>query len=484
MLKKVKVKYDLLPIQMKASFWFFVCAVLQRGISVITTPIFTRLLSTTDYGRYSVFYSWLSIVTVIVTMNLFTGVFTMGIVKFREEEKVFTSSLQGLTITLCLAWTIIYLLFREFWNSLFKLTTVQMLAMLIMIWASASFSFWMTTERNRFRYKRLVLITLIVSILKPVISIIFVLNSNDKATARILGIALVELVCYSGFSFAQIATGKVFFSSKFWKYAILFNLPLIPHYLSGVVLAGADKIMIQRMVGESEAGIYGLAYSLAQIMLIVNESLNKTMSPWLYQKIRDRKFESMERVVVSSLIFVAACNILLIAIAPELLFLFAPREYSEAIYTIVPVALSGFFSYLYLCFAPFEFYYEKRIWTTVGTLVGAILNVILNYLLIPKFGYVAAGYTTLLCSAILGYTHMYFMKKVCDNYLNGVRPYRYGMFLALSICSTALGMAFVPVYEHRIIRYLLLSVIVIIIFLFRKKIEVFIRRDIIQWESK
>ena len=43
-MQKLVKKYTDLPIQVKASMWFFVCAFLQKGISFITTPIFTRLL--------------------------------------------------------------------------------------------------------------------------------------------------------------------------------------------------------------------------------------------------------------------------------------------------------------------------------------------------------------------------------------------------------------------------------------------------------
>ena len=90
MIHKYIEKYNALSVQLKATIWFFVCSVLQRGISVITTPIFTRLLSTEEYGQYSVFNSWLSILQIIITLSLTSGVYTMGIVKFKEEEKVFT----------------------------------------------------------------------------------------------------------------------------------------------------------------------------------------------------------------------------------------------------------------------------------------------------------------------------------------------------------------------------------------------------------
>ena len=116
MLQKLLGKYNSLSVQVKATIWFFVCSVLQRGISVITTPIFTRLLTTGEYGQYSVFNSWLSIIQIIVTLQLAAGVYTMGIVKFKDEEKVFTSSLQGLNLVLCLVWTGIYFLFHDFWK--------------------------------------------------------------------------------------------------------------------------------------------------------------------------------------------------------------------------------------------------------------------------------------------------------------------------------------------------------------------------------
>lgn len=470
MIKKLFVKYNSLPVQVKASMWFFVCSVLQRGISMITTPIFTRLLSAAEYGQFSVFNSWLSICQIIVTMQLTAGVYTMGIVKFKEEEKIFTSSLQGLNLVLCLVWTFIYLLFRDFWNALFSLTTVQMLAMMLMIWASSSFTFWMTTQRNQYQYRKLVIVTLIVSVLKPAVGIFFVLRAEDKVTARILGLALVEVICYSGFFVVQMLCGKKFYSGKCWKYAILFNLPLIPHYLSNTVLGSSDRIMIQKMVGESEAGIYSLAYSVSQIMAMVNESLNKTMSPWLYQKLRDKNYAAMPKVVYSSLILIAGANLVLIAMAPEIVYIFAPAEYMDAIYVIPPVAMSVYVQYLYLCFAPFEFYFEKRVWTTIGTLVSAVLNIALNYIFIQKFGYQTAGYTTLVGYAVNSLMHYYFMRKVCRRYLDDLKPYKPSLLLLISGLFMLIGFLYIPTYSNIFVRYGLTVVLLFIFFLQRKKL--------------
>ena len=42
-------KYRNMSVQV-GSFWFLICSFLQKGISSITTPIFTRLLTTEEYG--------------------------------------------------------------------------------------------------------------------------------------------------------------------------------------------------------------------------------------------------------------------------------------------------------------------------------------------------------------------------------------------------------------------------------------------------
>ena len=101
-MRKLLSKYKEIPTQVKAAFWFMMCSFLQKGIAVITTPIFTRLLSTEDYGRLNVFNAWYGILSIFVTLCLSYGVFSQGIVKFEKDKDRFASSLQGLSTTLVL----------------------------------------------------------------------------------------------------------------------------------------------------------------------------------------------------------------------------------------------------------------------------------------------------------------------------------------------------------------------------------------------
>lgn len=458
-LKKAFDKYHSLPVQARAAFWFLLCSFMQKGVSSITVPIFTRLLESTEFGQYNIFSSWLGIIGVFVSLNLYCGVYMQGLVKHEEKRDIYSSSLQGLTITLIAGWSIVYLLFRSFWNTLFQLTTIQMIAMLAMIWATAAFSFWASYQRVDFKYRKLVLATIAVSVAKPVAGIVFVLHAEDKVTAMILGTALVEVIGYSGFCISQMARGRKFFVSRFWKHALSFNLPLIPHYLSLIVLHSSDRIMIGRMAGESPAGIYSLAYSVASIMILFNTALVQTLEPWRYKKLKEGRPEKIAQIFAPSLLLIAGLNLFTIVLAPEIVALFAPPAYYDAIWVIPPVAMSVYFMFTYGYFAVFEFYYEKTKYVMWATTAGAVLNIALNCLFIPLCGYYVAGYTTLLCYIVYAGAHYYFMRRICRTELGGRKVYRMKWPCVISLGFMAAGFAVMATYTRPLLRYSILVVL-------------------------
>lgn len=475
-MKTISRKYESLPVQVRASLWFLICSFLQKGISMITTPIFTRIMSTSDYGEFGVFNSWYGIISTIVALGLTGGVHTQGLVKFDKERSVFSSSLQGLTISLTLVWLGIYICFRPFWNQLFSLSTIQMVSMFTIIWVTSAFGLWANDQRVIYSYKLLVIVTLVSSILKPTIEIILVLHSSDKATARIIGWVIADLLTFGWMFVYQMRKGRVFFSKRFWLYALCFNIPLVPHYLSQTVLNSADRIMIQRMVGDSQAGIYNLAYSVSLIMLLFNTALSQTINPWMYEKIKNRREKDIEPIAYATLILIAAVNLILILLAPEVVRIFAPRSYYDAIWVIPPVAMSVFFMYAYDLFAKFAFYYEKTVVIMIASILGAILNVILNYIFINIFGYIAAGYTTLVCFIVYAFAHYVFMRKVCNECCDGKYPYETRKILKITIPFLLAGFAFMATYNSPVIRYGLVGVAFIVAFILRGHIILVVKR--------
>ena len=155
-------------------------------------------------------------------------------------------------------------------------------------------------------------------------------------------------------------------------------------------------------------------------------------------------------------------------VAPELLGILAPQSYMAAVWVVPPVTVSVYFSFLYNLFATFEYYYEKTHYVTAATIVGAALNVLLNAIFIPKFGFVAAGYTTLICYILYAFAHYYFMRKVTKAELANEKIYDARIIIALG-AALLLGAAVIMLfYNMAAVRYGLLIILTIIVIWKRK----------------
>ena len=141
-IKQFIKKYKKMPVVARASLWFVICGFMTRGVSLLTTPIFTRLLTTEQYGVYSVFNSWLEIVTIFASLKLGYGVYIQGLVKFNDDQDRFSSSLLGLATTWCGGVFLIYLLFHKTFNNLLGLETPMMVCMFIMVISTVALDFW------------------------------------------------------------------------------------------------------------------------------------------------------------------------------------------------------------------------------------------------------------------------------------------------------------------------------------------------------
>ena len=482
MFAKLKTKYNSMPVQVRASVWFLICNFMQKAVSVISTPIFTRLLSTEQYGEYNVFQSWMGIITVVITLNLSFGVFLQGMVKFEDDNKVYASAMQGINLTLCSVWTVVYFLFHPFFNDKLGLNTVQMTFMLLLIWSTAAFGFWSTEQRVNNKYRLLVGITLLVMFAQPALGILLVVLAENaqKATARILAMVIVNLAAYTWMFFAQMKRGKTFFSKKYWLYALKFNIPLLPHYLSQTVLYSADRIMIQRFFSESKTGIYSLAYSVAVIMTMFSNALNQTIGPWVYRKIKERRAQEIASVEYMALLIVGATNLVLIMLAPEAIAVFAPPEYYEAIWVVPPVALGTFFMFMYDMFAAFQFYFEKTWFIMTASVMGAVMNIVLNCICMSPqllhLDYVSAGYTTLICYMLYALGHYICMRWVCRRHLDGVRVYDLRILLGISVCVVAAGLLLSSTYGLPILRYSMVAVLAVLLIIFRKRVIAYVKK--------
>lgn len=453
----------------KATLWITLCSFLQRGLSFITVPIFTRLLSTSDYGSVSVYQSWEMVATYLATLGVTYGGFNNGMIKFKDDREGYASSVVGLVLTLGTLWII---LSRILCGNVVALTGMPLMLVSLLfveVVVKGVYDIWVSRMKFDYEYRKLVPASLILSIAVPALGIFFVVMASDKVLARILSFVLVEAAFAIVLGGCMFKRSRTLYKWEYWKFTLLFNIPLLPHYLSQVVLSSSDRIMIANMCSSADAGVYSIAYSVGMLMTLLTNSLNSTVVPWLYRTLDAKELKRIDRMSVSLLSALALTVIFVDILAPEVVGILAPGEYSEAM-TLVPViAASVFFMFMYSYCSNIEFYYEKTGLAAIASVLAAALNLGLNAVFIPMFGYRAAGYTTLICYVALGAAHYAFSQRVTRvktgaAALNGIAIW------GLSIVFVGISLLLPLLYPHPIFRYAVFGVAAATAFLCRRTV--------------
>lgn len=457
-------KYKKLSIAAKASFWAMFANLIQKGISVLCTPVFTRILTTEEFADYTLYQSWHSIFIIFATLNVFNYAVYTAMVKFENDRDGFITSAQSLVTCLTFACFLIYALLHLAFGEILGFPLYIVLLMFLELIFVAAFNLWCGKERYEFRYKLMTCLSLLIGILGPFAGFIFIKIIPYKGYGRIYGVLLVNIIVGLLVYFYNIQKSKTFYVKKYWLFVFSYCVPLIPHFLSSQIISQIDRLMINDMVGKSEAGIYSLAYSVSMLMLILNDAILKGLTPWTYNAIKENNQNKIASVVNSTIVLVALANAMLAFFAPEAIAIFAPEEYYAAIYVIPAVSASAYFMFLFNVFANVEYYYSETKLVACASVSAAVVNVILNLVLIPHFGYIAAGYTTLVSYILYALGHYVFMKKTLEKHNKGRAIYDGKVVLSISGVFTIGMISIVFLYKYSFLRWGLGTLILLLAF--------------------
>lgn len=458
-------------VQVKASTAYTICNVIQRSLSFITLPVFSRLLTTDEYGLSTVYSSTMAILIIFTSLQLPYGTFTTAMVKFEDDRRGYVSAVNGLCTLLMLVYFAIYIPLHSYWDKLLDLPEFLMIIMGFEMLASTSLNFWMSLQRFEYRYKQVVFVTLLSSFASTAVAIIAVVSTDsNRGVVKLLAYSLTAIAIGLFFYVQSFALGKRFYDKQYWHYALSFNLPLIPYYVSQMIFNQSDRLMINSMCGRSDAAKYGVAYSLAIILNFVLNAINDSYTPWLYRKIKEKDFATNKKVALAIAGLMAFLLLGVITLAPEIIYVLAGSKYADAVWVVPPVAMSLLFLFYTQLFANIEFYYEEKYYLVGGSILSAVTNIVLNWIFIKIFGYVAAAYTTLFSFILFALCNYFCMIAVCKKHDLDWHIYNVKALVLLSIVFMAAGFVMMAFYNLLAVRILIVLIVLAIVFVKRKPI--------------
>lgn len=418
--------------EVKASALYLIGNISTKAIAFLTIPIFTRLLTTSEYGIVNTYSAWVHIASIIVTLSLYNS-FRMAYVEKKDDFESYCSSVIRFSGILFLASMLIATVAIF---SIPKLQSIWWMVYCCLIQAYGTFCVTAMSTKYllQFKYSKRSIYMVVPNIACALLAVAFLLIiPNNRYVWRIVSYVIVYVVFII---IALFATKKGNNKIEYWKYAVNYSLPLVFHGLSLVVLSSSDRIMITSIVGTSESGIYSLVYNLGLISTAVATSLEGIWLPWFIEKLKNSELETINKkavYLVENITWVVICVML---VAPEILQIMAAKEYWVGKPIIFPVVVASYIMFLYDLAVNVEYQCKATKMIACNTIIAAVINIVLNLVLIPVFGAIAAAYTTVIAYFFSMVLHFYFAKKLVP----GIFPIKkyigyFGVVIAVSIIS-------------------------------------------------
>lgn len=384
---------------------YLLAELFNKSIVFLTIPIFTRLLSPEEYGILSIFNTIGTIAIVFLGLNFHASLSR----KFYEKTDDFGEFLRS-NIMFLIILQICGLFFLYFFKT--PISNIFNINSNLFIWAIiiSIFGFYIELLKAYFQVNQQSKKFLKIS----------VLNNIFLTGLSLVGVILLTSNKYMGKIYSQLVVTSIFgiyafkylykicnkgYDFKHIKYSLIFGIPLIPHALSSFILNEFDKIIINNISGSYETGIYSFAYNIGMLMMVVVIATNSAWVPMFYKFFNEAKYDEINKYVKLYSKFIVFIAISLTLFSDEIVGIMAGKEYLAATKIVPIIILSYVFVFLYTLYAQYAIYNKKTILVSLFTIISGLINIVLNYIYIPRYGYIAAAYTTLISYIILWAFH-------------------------------------------------------------------------------
>lgn len=380
---------------------YFSADIATKAMAFISIPIFTRLFTQADYGIVAVFSAYVGIITVILSLNSYTAVSryyyekTDDFGEFIGTTLIFVGLIFGLTLP-------IYILFYKQIASLMQLPGLLPIYLLFACLFAIIYSLYYQILVPQKRSKEAATISILKGYIGFGIAVLFVyLLKENRYLGQIWATLLIGLIFSIYFMIKIRKYSKFCFKIEHIKYISTYSIPLIPYVLSGIILAQFDRIMINNIIGSASAGLYSLGYNVGMLLLMVIGATQTALIPDFFKFLDNKEYDRLDALFekVFSIVTIAALGLVLFA--REIVIILADEKFHPGL-SVVPIVVIGYVFYeMYIVYGMYPGYKKKTVFISIVTLIAGILNIVLNAIFIPRYGYIAAAYTTVASYFIL-----------------------------------------------------------------------------------
>lgn len=375
-------------------------------ITFLLLPLYTSILSTSEYGTIDYIVSIASFCIPFVSFLMDESVFRFLIdCGTKDEEKRVISTAMGIALAGCVLFCAIAVPVLRCVNYLYPWELIgYVLSFTLSMMVSAIL-------RGTGRTGRYALFNFLAGAATVVFNVVFIAALRWGVRGMMLAYILGQAVV----AFAFIAWDRMWRWIDFRgcegervRSMVAYSLPLIPNKISWTIINLSDRLVIINTIGSSAAGLYAVAYKFPTLMDTVYGFFYQAWKESSARVLGDEQQDVFyNRIYACLKDFMYSVVLGMTAFMPLVFRILINAAYSDAL-MYVPILLLGmYFSNMSAFYGGiFTAYKDTRIMGTT-TAVAAAINLVINLALIRTFGLYAAAISTLAANLAV-----YFYRKM------------------------------------------------------------------------
>ena len=383
---------------------------------IFLLPLFTKKLPVAEFGVIGLLWLLTPVLTRVINLGMDVGI---SLKFFKEKHQVLSQTLYNGLFTIIFVAVLIWSFgcVQIGWIQFIvdKTVTREIFTLLVISCLFSSYTTLMCAFlQNAGKATFNVIMTILPQLIIVGLTYYFVLYVEASYSSYIWGMALGNLITglfALAFFFKNYSVRYFRFSLPILRNLLRIGLPVLPGTIGGIILASGDRYMIKYFLGLEAVAVYTFGYRFAsQLAEGLFQPFQKALWPVIFKRAaqsntggRAYNIKIINNILLIFSIIIAG------AVIPmrDIMAIMGSHTYVAA-YPVFIVSLIGIFIYTVSQAESYSLIFIERTELTAATVIcGAGINIFLNYILIPKYGILAAAFTTVLSYIVMLVTRNY-----------------------------------------------------------------------------
>ena len=400
----------------KDTIIYGIAAVLPRAINIFLVKLHTSTLAADKYAINTDYYVYAAYFNALLTYGMETAFFRF-FSKEKDKGKIISTSFISLLVT-----TLLFLGFMLFFSadisSFFGFSNPLFFKLLV--WTITldtlvviPYSYLRVTNKSK-RFTQYKLLNVLVFAFLNVFFLWFVpyaiehqislpeflvnyYNSNPKVIHIFVAGTIASLTSFL-LLFPMVFKFKVSFDFLLLKKMLNYSLPIMVGSLAFVTNENLDKLLLGDLIGNEQMGIYAACYKLGVFMTLYIMAFRLGAEPFFFNHANKKNAKETYAKILTWFTILGSFFMIIVVVFIDLFakVLLGKPEYFEALQIVPIILLANLFLGIYNNLSVWYKLTDKTKYGMYFSLLGAAITIAFNLIMIPKIGFIASAWATLI----------------------------------------------------------------------------------------